>query len=585
MPGEVQYSKDEADLLKAALALSFEEKGKYSLFFEQIAAKKHIAVDQAWKTYAVSGAAAVGTYLMMVGHIVEDVRDTRGILGTIELAKIQEYVNEHFTSNQFVMIKADIVMRDYGNGPLPILRPPFQALDAGTTFATKAGELPPPHLYLHGGIPFYSNAPDPPGWSERVSQWLGFQQTAADALRNSADVSPDAVAKLNKFIRDLEEKARITQSDVHSANPSGDASPIIVAEAPREKLDDLNDQYRDVVDLPMAPPAGEPVVAAASARALRAEPPPAGPSAPAFHRYLELRTWFLRRLRQFGEEQLSRVPPVPPYPGPGDVLGSYGFSHDKITEQSGAKTDADGEGPGGVFQALMRAVPELKAFHRVEGRKITNESALGAMLLGGRWRGLAETIAPGDLVKVADPMLPGGEGWLLALEATQRVVTKALTLYPGGNHFHMLTGNTGETTAAWNPIPQQILKPDSQVGRFWGPELARFRRLVADYLDVFRGSIALSSFVRDISAGTAYRANDFDGFIDKIGRELRYMDPRLPVYTGCILLTESDEELGVVLGDGTILGMSNRAAFGTPWRMSWLKFQPRYIWYPRLSPA
>lgn len=555
--------------------------------------------------YRVGALTLIKKYGEMLHDITSDLKNPRALLGAQQFVKLGQKVDEDLASNQWVAVRAKFEVRDYGFGRIEVPVGPFEVLDAGTASYVKPGEQPTQRVwYLHGGrpaIPTIGKADERPELLRAFNHLLGLDETLEEALRVRAPTTPEQIRKLNEYIHKLQRQVDEDKSSALPDDPPPEGKePIEVADVPEEALAELNRDLGEFVDVPpepsdpvspVTPPTGDIGVASVpSARALRAagvegtptDAPPVDPESVAglLQRHLLRRKAILDQLLKLSDAAFARRPPIPPHPGGSPARGGFTLKHETVRKLAGEEAPMTAQGPAAMLSALLGSSSELKGFHKLRKAASDEEAAWVAMLLGGRWRTRTEAVAPGDLVYLATPMLDGGGCWALALKANQRVVTEALVAYPGRTPYHFVQRVLGVTARAWSPSPQPVLSDSAPMGRFWGPNLQRFRAVLERHLFVPSGSDPLPWLIRDLTAGLPFETESFQEFLQAIGPELYLISQETPLYAGCILLTDRDDELGVLLSDGRILGYTHRSSSGSPFRMEPRKFQPQYVWYP-----
>lgn len=550
-------------------------------------------VTEVKKLMGLKAGALIVTYACSLAHSIGEARDNRALIGNRELTAITAHVFDTYPANEAVVIAPDHVTYDISG--LPELHEPFRAYAGPPNFIPDTQENPAPYFILTGGVrtpemvAAQKAEESKPWWQDMLPRMTDMLHSMdADAKK---PFTPTEATDLNRWINNLEKAKGV----IGESKPEPDP-PVQVAEAKPVDGKPVADPSPPLLDVPVAPPdSGVAVAAVASgataARALRAErvsdSAVAGDGAAddLFGAYYAACRQAAGSLLDMVDRILADRPPIPPYPGPGAAQGTgWGFEHSTFLDMDGKDASPGMEsGLGAILQALAGAVPELKAFHKPAGGSDRDGAAWATVLVGGRWRNPMEPVSPGDIVRIANPMVARGYYWAIALEATKSVATKALAVYPGGLKFHAVEGSLGQTIAAWSPVTQHVLTPDSQLGKFWGPDMARMRALVNDHLYVLRGSDSPDTVIQDITKKTPYQADGIEGLLRVAGRELYAIDAHTPLYTGVLLFTGRDDEAGVLLADGSVLAMTHKAWDGAPSKQHWRRLAPRYVWYPRAA--
>ncbi|MDB5706937.1 MAG: hypothetical protein JWN66_4053 [Sphingomonas bacterium] len=531
-------------------------------------------------------------YGVLIHQAASRDHDDRVTISAREMVAISQYVHEHFAANQFVTLFGTAVNTSFVDQSVTLLGPP---MNAAPSYVVDPSAYTP-YLVIPGGQPQIETIGPASTGFKRLAERVGdlFSSTL-DALRHPVPTTDEQIAQLNAFIKSIEAKhAAAEQAATDAAEPQ--AAPV-VADTDPEALKNANSYLADkaqIVDVPVDP-AAEP---AAPPEEPPAEPPPVraerrleavqSPDAadpPAEHPFgaiLQQRTEIRRGLIAWADQLLAGRPPVPPYPGPVAPSAVWSMSLEPLQKLDKAEMEPAGEPLAALFAGLVKAIPALKPFVRVPRDEMDETGVYKAMLTGGRFRGATEDLAPGDLVLIANPIVADGAHWALVLAAEKRMVTDAIVAYPGGTRFHRRPGLSGVIRRAWQPMLERPLDDKSAIGAFWGPDMKRFAALLDTHFSTLRGSDPLEYFLRDVTSGTPFATSDFAELIGGIGKELYLAGPDLPVYTGCILLTDRNDELGVLLSDGRVLGFSMRNSWEAPFAMDWRAFGGRYVWYPHL---
>jgi hypothetical protein len=125
----------------------------------------------------------------------------------------------------------------------------------------------------------------------------------------------------------------------------------------------------------------------------------------------------------------------------------------------------------------------------------------------------------------------------------------------------------------------KILNETSDFGKFWGPYMSRMRNLISLG---YRNTNSIYEFVDVAYKNTPFEqagSFDFMTLLSKIGKEIYSISPTSPAFAGCFLFTDSNLDIGVLLSNGSIIGVKNS---GPVHFMSWQIFAPKYVWYLHL---
>lgn len=199
-----------------------------------------------------------------------------------------------------------------------------------------------------------------------------------------------------------------------------------------------------------------------------------------------------------------------------------------------------------AWDALRRANHHVRWYFAstLDDEDIAKDGAhlLDTMLCYGRLLVGDEPLVPGDLVCGGGDRYFDGD-WGVVVEGAGRRPARVVVAGEDGETF-ALTRSFPRRTAAWRPVAAPVIDVTSPVGRFWGPGLFRYRRVISAPTisvptDVDILAIAL--------AGVRLPVNT-DDFIAWVEPELRRSADGVP--PGSILVHPGDGRVGIGVDAG-----------------------------------
>lgn len=280
--------------------------------------------------------------------------------------------------------------------------------------------------------------------------------------------------------------------------------------------------------------------------------------------------------RNLQDKLVQPVTPSPQSPFvPGPVEVDFSIDGDVLRAMNGQDTQWFDSQRIACFDAVLKASPALAEYFALISEDGYEEAEVWqTMMVYGRFRTMREPLAFGDITYFLNPMMDEGGAWGIVLEAQGRNVTEAL----------ITTGNTkplrlrrsahqiGQPSSSWEPRPAKLFADDCPIGRFWAPQMSRYRRLISGAVTLTEEELVIKIF-----QGTRYRFESVEEMYNVLRKELRPVRPNVLTPPGSIVFGDRFGDLGVLMSNWSIYGKidnSNVAYF------SWQKFKPRLIWYP-----
>lgn len=268
-------------------------------------------------------------------------------------------------------------------------------------------------------------------------------------------------------------------------------------------------------------------------------------------------------------------PPTPPYPGSVKAPSQH-LTFDGLRKLHG-KPVKDGSPLWNVHRVLVAELGEKGPIHAVR-EDADGDHTWIEMQLAGRYRAPSENAQAGDIVIVADAAAVDGGYPAIVLDSNERGPKELLVARESGVEFHAVEmPPTATVLDAWVPRPSHTLSDDSPIGQFWGPGMKRMRGLLEAYVDT---NMTEDEFVAAIAAGIRREASTVGELHALVDDETYIAGPGTPMYPGAVVFGR-DEEVGVVMSDGSVLGISEVAEYDNlPYVMRMIRFVPSLVWYP-----
>jgi len=258
-----------------------------------------------------------------------------------------------------------------------------------------------------------------------------------------------------------------------------------------------------------------------------------------------------------------------------DVVPFTGVDAGRLRALEGDETYYD-SGRVACVAAVVGASPELSQYFEIlfeNGH--SEELAWVAMSMFGRFKSFLEPLAPGDVGYFLNPMLENGGAWAVVLEANGREASLTLERSSPGGPTRLRRGAAAGTASGlfWEPRPAPLFAEECDYGRFWGPRMARFRRLIS-------GTQALTEdeYVEVIFRGTPTPYATLDEMHAALRSRMRPVTPGVQVPPGSLVFGRERTDFGVVMSDWTVFGKNETGGNVRVW--PWRQFGPRFVWYP-----
>lgn len=267
-------------------------------------------------------------------------------------------------------------------------------------------------------------------------------------------------------------------------------------------------------------------------------------------------------------------PPQSPFvPGPVEV--EFSIDGEVLRAMDGQDTEWFSSQRIACFDAVLKASPALaEYFALVSEDGYEEDEVWQTMMVYGRFRTMREPLAFGDITYFLNPMVDDGGAWGIVLEAQGRTVTQALITTGNTKPFRLRRSarQIGQPSSSWEPRPAKLFADDCPIGRFWAPQMSRYRHLIS-------GAVSLTEeeFVVKIFQGTRYRFESVEEVYTVLRKELRPVAPSVLTPPGSIVFGDRFGDLGVLMSNWSIYGKIDNSDVSY---FSWQKFKPRLIWYP-----
>jgi hypothetical protein len=268
-------------------------------------------------------------------------------------------------------------------------------------------------------------------------------------------------------------------------------------------------------------------------------------------------------------------PPIPSHPGFAKAPSQH-IVFDGLRKLAG-KPLKDGAPLWNLHRALVGELGE-KGPIRTVAKDADGDRTWVEMLLAGRFRSPAESAQAGDLVVVADAAGVDGGYPAVVVHHDANGPREWLVAQEWAPKYHVVeVPPTATVLDAWVPRPSHALSDTAPIGAFWGPGMKRMRAMLQAYVG---GHPGVDELVAAIAAGIKRKASRVGELLAIVADEAHIAGPGTPMYPGAVVFGR-DDEVGVVLSDGSVLGVSEVGRHtNLPEIMRLVRFVPNLVWYP-----